>query len=200
VTKHDVSLSKVGIQFDRCFRDSNRVFRMPGHGKHKRQGLMGLRVGWCQTNSLLDPMTCSLECRSRRTNPPAHSDVRMAQSEQGMSVGKLGIDPDRLFEIGDRGLNVFLGHPVVGGKHTQVVIPCIEVVGSLPPCAGDLGQRDLRPDLCRYAGDNVVLQFKKITDLSVITLRPDMTIGLRIDQLRANSDPIAGSAHATFRT
>src|SRR5262245_57787536 len=160
---------------------------------------MGFRVAWCYTNSLLDPMARSLECRSRRTNPPAHSDVRMAQSEQGMSVGKLGIDLDRLFEIGDRGLNVFLGHPVVGGKRTQVMIPSIEVAGSLPPCAGDLSQRDLRPDRCRYAGNDVVLQFKKIADLSVITLCPDMSISLRIDQLRVDSDPIAGSAHAAFQ-
>src|SRR4030095_10092155 len=144
-------------------------------------------------------MACSLECRSHRTNPPAHSDVRMTQSEQGMGVGKLGIDLNCLFEIDDRGVNVFLGHSVVGGKRAQVMIPCVEIVRSLPPCAGDLGQRDLRPDRCRYAGDNVVLQFKEIANLSVVALRPDMTIGLRIDQLRANSNPITGSAHATFQ-
>src|SRR5262249_31939852 len=141
LTKRHVGLGKVGIQVDRGSRDSNRVFRVPGNGEHERQGPLGFWVGWCQTNSLFDQLACSLKCRSRRTSPPAHSDVRIAQSDQGMGVGKLGLDLNRLFEIGDRGLDVFPGHSVVGGKRTQVMIPCVEVVGSLPPCAGDLGQR-----------------------------------------------------------
>src|SRR5262245_33092932 len=82
LTKHRVSLSKVWIQVDRASRDPNCIFRVSGYGKHKRQGLMGFWVGRCQTNSLLDPMAGSLECRSRRTYPPAHTDMRMAQSEQ----------------------------------------------------------------------------------------------------------------------
>ena len=123
----------------------------------------------------------------------------MAHSEQGMSVGKLRIDLDRFFEINDRRINVFFGHSMVGSKRTQIMIPCVKIVGSLRPCAGDLGERDLRSNRSRYAGNNVVLQFKEIADFSVIALRPDMTIGRRIDQLCANSDTIARSAHATFQ-
>src|SRR5262249_9432709 len=115
------------------------------------------------------------------------------------SVGKLGIDLDRLFEIDDRRINVVLGHSVVGGKCTQIMIPCVKIVGSLPPCACDLGERDLRTNRCRYAGDNIVLQFKEIADFPVVALRPDMTIASRIDQLHANPDPIAGSTHTTFQ-
>jgi hypothetical protein len=55
-----------------------------------------------------------------------------------------------------------------------------------------------RPDDCRNACNNVVLQFEQVIHPAIVSLRPDMAHRLRLDQLRIDAHPVAGPTHAAF--
>ncbi len=125
-----VRFGKIRIQIDSASRHPNGLPGFACHCQHAGQRLISFRARRCKTNCRFSPAPSFVESRARRTNPTAHSNVKVAQAKQSVSIGELGVYANRTFQIGDRSIHVLLGHPMVGGNGAQIVTPRVEIVST----------------------------------------------------------------------
>ena len=101
VAEGRVGFGKIRVEFDRQPRGGNGLFGIPGAEQNERQGLVRLRARWRQSNRFLGNAKGVLKRLARWPNPPIHAVMDVAKTKQGIGVGKIGIDFDRLIQKGN---------------------------------------------------------------------------------------------------
>src|SRR5258708_29717684 len=122
IAKDNVRFGNIRIEIDSPLRRPNGLPGFPGHYQHDGQRLISFRACRCKANCSLGPEPSFVECRARWTNPTAHSNMQVAKAKQSVSIGELGVNADRTFQIGDRSIHLLLGHPMVGGSSAQIAM------------------------------------------------------------------------------
>ena len=84
---------------------------------------------------------------------------------------------------------------VVCGTTPENVINCLGMIG----WSGRLHADELKVERVRDPTGDLVLQSEEVAEVAVETIRPQMLVGLGIDQLHVYSDPIARPLHAPFQ-
>src|SRR6516225_8458432 len=94
-------------------------------------------------------------------------------------------------------------HPGAGDladmrKGADHALPGVEIFGWLALAGEVLGRVEFRLDRRDHLLGDFVLEHEDVGKLAVVALGPDMGSGRGLDQLRGNSQRVAGSPHATF--
>ena len=77
-------------------------------------------------------------------------------------------------------------------------IPGIQIVNGSRFATQTFGRHELRLDGGRDARRDLVLKGENIGQLTVVSLRPDVIAGNRIQQLAGDTHPLSALAHAAF--
>ena len=108
------------------------------------------------------------------------------------------VERDRLFEQKSRLGHIFPGETPDMPMGAHRAVPCVELVRVLAPGLLHLGRYDAGS---KFAGDrlrDLVLHREHIGEFAIIAVGPQVSAARRIDQLRGDPRPVAGTPDATF--
>src|SRR6266849_3454489 len=130
---------------------------------------------------------------------PAHmGSKREAKRQQASSRRVVGMRLNGPFESVDRGLVIQARQAPDVRLGPSDEFPGPEIFRGPRKRADALRCKQTRLDSRDDAGGDFILDGEDIAQFAVIALRPMMTAGYRIDQLRADAYPGAGAAYAAF--
>src|SRR2546423_15260969 len=78
----------------------------------------------------------------------------------------------------------------------QVEVVCLDIVGRLFGDSIQLGRAEARVQTVRDALGDLCLNGEDVGELAVPGFRPNVLIGVGVDQLRDNADLVAGATYA----
>jgi catechol 2,3-dioxygenase-like lactoylglutathione lyase family enzyme len=130
--------------------------------------------------------------------PPSRQRLLVAPREARLGSGEAGVDRERLLEE-PPGHGVVVGaHGVEVGQRAQVEVVCREAPRARAARLLDLRLADGGLDGGGDARGDVVLQVEEVSEGTVEARGPELRAGVRLDELRADTDLGRRPAHASL--
>src|SRR3989442_1083750 len=133
-----------------------------------------------------------------RPHRPGFPELRIDHGEGRVRESVIGVFGDRLLEVLDPLATSFLGVPEVTMPALKIKLIGQQIAGGLLVQPGLLIRRQLGLERGRDVQRHVRLDGEHIRELTVIRLRPEVSVGLCVDELRHDPHPIADPPHAAF--
>src|SRR3989440_6663679 len=132
----------------------------------------------------------------RHRAAPLAAQLREGHRDAGMCQGILGVLRNRLLEILDASADPRLREFDETMAALEIELVGLEIAGGLLVDPGSLIGGKLRLQRGRDLQRHVRLNREDIGQLTVVRLRPEVLIAVRVDELRDDPHPVAGAADA----
>ena len=182
----ELELGAAPIEIDHASEEGRRAVRFTQavvELERFRDGLAGLSIRLA---------------RLQRTRSVREAELRVCHRQPDVGEGVARVLHDRVLEILDPFADPFLGISEGTMAPLEIQLVGLEVPGGLPTKPGLLIRRELcferRGDPQRHIG----LDHEDVGQVPVVGLRPEMVVGLGVDELGDDAHPISVAPHAPF--